>query len=263
VRAYPALVDEGTSVGVAVLESPDAQRESMLAGTRRLLLISAPSPQRHLRERLDGSAQLALATAPGGDATAVAADAVDAAADALIAEAGGPAWDEAGFDRLRGHVVGELHERAFAVVQQAARVLDLRREVLRRLDALTAPAVQEARSDIAAQLSGLVYPGFVSEVGAARLADVERYLEAMLRRLDRLANAPGPDRDRMRVVHELEDLYRERLEEWPPDRPLEPPLSEVGWMLEELRVSQFAQGLGVRGPVSAKRIRQALTRSAR
>jgi ATP-dependent helicase HrpA len=80
----------------------------------------------------------------------------------------------------------------------------------------------------------------------------------MLRRLERLPNAPGPDRDRMSVVHELEDAYERRLEEWPAGRPLSAPLGEVGWMLEELRVSQFAQGLGVRGPVSAKRIRKAL-----
>jgi ATP-dependent helicase HrpA len=223
-----------------------------------LLLLASPGPQRYLRDRLDGAAQLALAAAPHGDAGAAVADIVDAAADALIAEAGGPAWDQAGFDRLRAHVAGNLADRALAVAEQVVRILDLSRDVQRRLESLTAPALADARSDIAAQLGGLVYPAFVHEVGAARLPDLERYLQAMVRRIERLPNAAGPDRDRMRVVQELEHEYHRRLDAWPAARPLPEPLRDVGWMLEELRVSQFAQGLGVRGPVSVKRIRRAL-----
>jgi ATP-dependent helicase HrpA len=66
----------------------------------------------------------------------------------------------------------------------------------------------------------------------------------------------------MRTVHELEAAYRARLDAWPDGRPLPDALGEVPWMLEELRVSQFAQGLGARGGVSAKRIRRALDAAA-
>jgi ATP-dependent helicase HrpA len=98
-----------------------------------------------------------------------------------------------------------------------------------------------------------VYPGFVAATGAARLPDLVRYLNAAERRLERLPSAPAQDRDRQAVVNELEAEYRARRDALP-DRG-----REVRWMLEELRVSQFAQGLGVRGPVSAKRIRRALS----
>jgi len=259
VRAHPALVDEGDAVGVQVLETPQAQAEEMQAGTRRLLLLTGPSGlQRYLREHLDGRAQLALAAGPHGDAAAALADVVHAAADALIAEAGGPAWDAAAFERLRAHVAGNLADRALELAEQAVRILDARREVQQRLTELTADAVRPARDDIARQLSGLIYPGFVTEATAARMPDIERYVQAMLRRLDRLPNAPGPDRDRMRAINELEEAWHARLDEWPEATPLADALSEVGWMLEELRVSQFAQGVGVRGPVSAKRIRRIL-----
>ena len=90
--------------------------------------------------------------------------------------------------------------------------------------------------------------------GAARIADVERYLQAAARRLERLPNAVAVDRHRMNAIHELERAYRERLTT--SSRP--EALREVPWMLEELRVSQFAQGLGTRGPVSSKRIRSAV-----
>jgi len=261
VRGYPALVDEGETVGVRVLETPGAQRAAMAAGTRKLLLLGVPSPIRGVQARLTNAQRLALAGAPHENVGAVLADATTAALDALIAEAGGPAWDPEAFARLRGHVAGRLQAKTAEVVGQMARILDVAREVERHLDALSAPAFEPARRDARAQLARLVRPGFATRTGAARLADVERYLQGAVRRLERLPDATAVDRDRMRAVHELERAYHERLDAWPRGRALPPALRELPWMLEELRVSQFAQGLGTRGPVSAKRIRRALEES--
>ena len=133
------------------------------------------------------------------------------------------------------------------------------RDVERRLEPLArAPALAEARDDVARQLERLVHPGFVAETGAARLDDVERYLRAAARRLERLPDAPGPDRDKLHGVQELEREYAARVDSWPDGRPLPPALRDIPWQLEELRVAHFAQGLGVRGQVSAKRIRRAI-----
>jgi len=139
-----------------------------------------------------------------------------------------------------------------------ARILDAARDVERRLETLSAPAFEPARRDVRAQLARLVFAGFATRTGAARLADVERYLQGAARRLERLPDATAVDRDRMRALGELEQAYRARLEVWPRGRALPAELREVPWMLEELRISQFAQGLGTKGPVSAKRIRKAL-----
>jgi ATP-dependent helicase HrpA len=107
-----------------------------------------------------------------------------------------------------------------------------------------------------------VHPGFATAAGAQRLPDIERYLRAAARRLERLPAAPGPDRDRMRGVQELEAAYARRLAEWPPGRPVPAELRELRWQLEELRVSHFAQALGTRGQVSSKKIRRALEAAA-
>jgi ATP-dependent helicase HrpA len=262
VRGYPALVDEGESVAVRVLETPGAQAAAMAAGTRRLLLLGIPSPIRGVQADLSNAQRLALAGAPHDGVGAVLADATTAALDALIAEAGGPAWDPAAFKRLKGHVAGRLEAKTSEVVGQMARILDAARDVERRLEALSAPAFEPARRDVRAQLARLVYPGFAARTGAARLPDVERYLQGAVRRLERLPDATAVDRDRMRALDELEQAYRSRLEAWPRGRAVPAALREVPWMLEELRVSQFAQGLGTRGPVSAKRIRRALADSA-
>jgi ATP-dependent helicase HrpA len=258
VRGYPALVDEGATAGVRVLDTEAAQAAAMPLGTRRLLLLTAPSPARFVTDRLSNSARLALSTAPHGSLAAVVEDATSAAIDALVTQAGGPVWDEAGFARLRGHVAGELAETTATLVEHVAEILDAAAQVRRRLAALPGAAPAEAREDVARQLGRLVYPGFVTASGAARLPDIVRYLRAADRRLERLPDSPAVDRDRMRTVHELEAELRRRREAWPSGRPLPDGLREAPWLLEELRVSHFAQGLGTSRPVSAKRIRRVL-----
>jgi ATP-dependent helicase HrpA len=219
----------------------------MAAGTRKLIALSVPSPLRAVQRTLGNRELLALAGAPHAGVREVLDDCLVAALDALIEAGGGPAWDEAGYRRLRDHVAGGLVTATEQVVADVIAILDAARDVERRLDAMTAPPLQPARADVREQLDRLVHPGFVAEAGARRLADVERYLAAASRRLERLPAAPAPDRDRMNGVRELEALWVAR------GRP-----EEVRWLLEELRVSHFAQALGVRGPVSAKKVRQLL-----
>ncbi len=246
VSAYPALVDEGETAGVRALETPGAQQAAMRAGTRRLLLLTVPSPLRTVQRGLGTAAALTLAGAPH---EGILDDLLAAAVDALVGEVGGPAWSEHGFDALRAHVASRLPAKAAAVAAQVVEVLDAARELGLRIDALGAdPALQPARLDVAAQLGGLVYPGFVTAAGADRLADITRYLRAAARRLERLPDAVAADRDKLSSIRELEAEFRSR-----PDAD-----REIAWMLQELRVSQFAQGLGVQGQVSAKRIRKAL-----
>jgi ATP-dependent helicase HrpA len=257
-RAFPAVVDEGETVGVRLFESPAEQAGAMHAGTRRLLRLTVRSPIPWVVDRLDTADKLALMTAPHGNVGAALDDALVAALNALVASGGGPAWDAAGFERLRVHVAGSLAEETLATARSLVAALDARREVERRLDALPAAApLQEIRLDVARQLGRLVHPGCAAAAGA-RLPDLARYLQAAAARLDRLPDAAGSDRDRMRTIHELEAAYEGRLADWPAGTPKPPGLYEVRWMLEELRVAQFAPALGAR--VTAKQVRRAIAR---
>jgi ATP-dependent helicase HrpA len=248
VRAHPALVDEGATVGVAVLDTPAGQAEAMRAGTRRLLVLGIPSPAKAVQDRLGTAAALTLAGAPHGGVRAVLEDARDAAVDALVAEAGGPVWDAEAFARLRAHVAGRLVAGTAQVAEAMVAVLDAAREVRLRLDALRGAGLRAVRADVERQLARLVPPGFATRHGAARLGDLQRYLRAAARRLDRLPDALGADAQKMGVVAELEELAATR-----------PDLPDVPWLLEELRVSQFAESVGAKGGASAKRIRRLLT----
>jgi ATP-dependent helicase HrpA len=259
VEAYPALIDEGDGVGVLALETADAQRWAMRAGTRRLLRLTVPSPARAAERGLRGPATLTLAGAPHGSMAAVIDDVIDAAIDALVEAGGGPAWSDAQFELLRERVAAGLLGATTAALGDVVAILETRAAIHRRLAVLSADAsLTPARIDVATQLGSLVYAGFVTATGAGRLGDVRRYLEAAVRRLDRLPDGRAQDSDRMGVVHELEGELRAKLAAWPASRPPPAGLDDVGWMIQELRVASFAQGLGARGQVSAKRIRRAL-----
>ncbi len=252
-------MDRADHVDVEMMESPAAQAAAMRTGTRRLLLLTVPSPARQVVGALDNRAQLLLAAAPHGSLAAVVQDATAAAVDALMDEAGGPAWDAAGFARLRNHVAGALAARTTAIMRDVVEILAARADLHRRMETLVAPPLRDARQDVAEQLGGLVYPGFIAATGAARLPDVVRYLRAADRRLERLPDVVAVDRDRTAAVRALEAELRERSNAYiSAGRPLPAALTEAGWLIQELRVSQFAQALGVRGQVSAKRIRRLL-----
>nr|WP_245645412.1 ATP-dependent RNA helicase HrpA [Pseudonocardia acaciae] len=254
VVGYPALVDAGDSVDVRVLGSLPEQRAAMWRGTRRLLLLAVPSPVRQVRRTLSNTDSLALSGSPHGSVDALLADCLDAAADAVLTRAGGPAWTAQGFDALvaaaRAQLTGELTSVVTAVVP----VLTAATEVRSRLADVRAPGVEPSLADVRDQLAALVYPGFVSATGAARLPDLARYLRAASRRLETLPREPARDRTWMATVHEVRAAYDELLAALPPDRALDPEVTEIRWMIEELRVSFFAQGLRTRYPVSEKRI---------
>ncbi|MFD0687409.1 ATP-dependent RNA helicase HrpA [Actinomadura fibrosa] len=258
VKAFPALTDEGDGVAVRMYETEAEQRRAMWLGTRRLVLLNAPSPVKLIQGRLTNRGKLALSHNPHGSVAALFDDCVTAAADHLIAEAGGPAWDEAGYRALYDRVRADLHDATAAVVAQVERILAESHEIDRRLRGTTSLTLVPALTGVRAHLASLVHPGFVTATGWQRLADLPRYLRAIQVRLDKLPENPGRDRMLAHQVEELEREYEQTLKRLHPSRRDDEPARQVRWMLEELRVSLFAQQLGTRFPVSDKRIRKAM-----
>ncbi|WFE43934.1 ATP-dependent RNA helicase HrpA [Verrucosispora sp. WMMD1129] len=258
VTAYPALVDEGATVGVKVFDSPAEQEAAHWAGTRRLLRLTVPSPAKFLQGRLTNEAKLALSRNPHGGVQALIEDAAGAAIDKLIADAGGPAWDEAGFAALREKVRAELVDTVVAVMDRVRAVLATAYAVQQRLGATRNLAVVAALADVRNQLTGLVHAGFITEAGYARLPDLLRYLTAIERRLDRLPGNPARDKQQQDRVAVVQREYDELLAALPPARRSSQAVRQIRWMIEELRVSIFAQALGTPYPVSEQRIYRAM-----
>jgi ATP-dependent helicase HrpA len=211
---------------------------------------------------LPNDAKLALSRAPHGDVAALVDDVAAAVVDGLVAAHGGPAWDEAGFAALSSAVAAGLGDAVRDVVGLVARVLGAWQTVQSRLRGTASLTLLPSLTDVRAQVDALVYPGFVAATGRARLADLVRYLQAADRRLDRMADNPGRDRALMARVEQARGWYEDAVRRLPPGVSPSAELVEVRWMLEELRVSLFAQPLRTAYPVSEQRIRSALSRAA-
>ncbi|MCD2186128.1 ATP-dependent RNA helicase HrpA [Actinomycetospora soli] len=268
VTAHLALVDEGSTVGVGVFDSALEARDAMRAGTRRLLLRSVPSPARSLVRSLDNRATLrlksAMAESEYRDVADLADDCVAAAVDGLVVALKGPVWTADAFEKLRGDVAARLPAGAAEVLTRAETVLAEAGAVRGALDRLRSRPgsglLDPALEDVRDQLSTLVGGRFVTRWGVVRLPDVARWLRAAAKRLDKLAEAPRRDAELMAEVHAVETTYRTRRRA----AAQEPRTFDrdgwdaVGVMLQELRVSKFAQEVGTAGSVSEQRIAKAM-----
>ncbi len=263
VKGFPALVDEArvsggaATVGMQVFGSEAEQEASMRLGLRRLLMLAVPSPARSIASALGNAEKLALATSPYPSTQALLDDCVAAAVDGVV-EAHGLVWDEAGFTELTARVSKELEERTRSVLHDVGRVLTLWRETDRALSGSADLPMLPALADMKAQVGRLVYRGFVSDVGAVQLRELPRYLSAVQHRREKLPVAVGRDRLLMDQVAAVQDAYLHRVDALPEGRPPSAALRKVRWMLEELRVSLWAQQLGTAHPVSDSRVRKAL-----
>ena len=249
-EVFPAIVDEGDSVAVRVLADPREQARETWDGIRRLLMLTLPAAARALGRLPTAEVREAIATSPYPNEQAWLDDLLRAVFDHLIDTGGGPAWSAEAFAALVDHVREGLSDSLRDTWGGATTVLGLHHHIRQRLEHIEGPGFAEAAADLRAHLSRLVYPGLCTAIGVERLPDVVRYLRAIERRLDTLADDPRRDHQRMLACRRLENEYdslRERVR-WSPE------LEDVGWMLEELRVATFAQQLGTAQPVSEKRI---------
>ncbi len=255
VKAYPALVDEGASVAVRMLDTPAQQEHAMWAGTRRMLRLNLNSPMKFITRSLSNSSKLVLNRNPHGSVAALLEDCVDCAVDSLMAAGGGPSWDETSFAILLEKVRAGLHPAVLDVLTEVEKILRAAIDVETRLADTRGPA--ESLADIRKQFDGLVHPGFVTDTGADRLRNVTRYLRGIERRLEKLPTEPTRDLQRTADIAWITGEYASALASLPPGTS-SPALREVRWMIEELRVSFFAQTLGTAHPVSLKRVTRAL-----
>jgi ATP-dependent helicase HrpA len=259
VKAYPALVDEGTSVAVRLFDTESEQAEAMWRGTRRLILLGVPvNPAKFAADRLSNQQKLALSRNPHGSVQGLFEDCATAAADRLIADRGGPAWDEEAYRKLFDAVRADLVELTARSVQRVQQVLAAWHSCEGRLkDTVSLTLVANAQ-DVKEQLAGLVHPGFVTGAGLKRLPDLMRYLVAADRRLQQMPTAVQRDTMRMEKVREIQAEYAQLLAAQPAGRPVPAAVRDIRWMIEELRVSYFAHALGTAFPVSDKRLFKAL-----
>ena len=264
IRAYPALVDEGSSVAIRLQTSVADQVSAHRAGVRRLVQLGVPSPLAYIQEHLTSAEKLSLGASPYRSTAALIDDALRAVIDEELAASADDArdalpWNRAAFESLRDRVNAGLPDRLFGIVATTAAVLAAAREVDVLIARSSSLQLMAPLADAREQLNALVHDGFIGRTGLARLPRLVVYLRGIVHRVDRLADNLGRDRAWMLEVQQAVELYTAAGGTLPVAADPEPRIREARWMLEELRLSLFAQPLGAQGPISVQRIRKQLS----
>lgn len=258
---YPALLDVEGRVDLELIPPGPAAPARHRLGVRRLLLRQLPQQAELIRKRVLGDRELVLLYYGIGTGEALADDVLLAAADEAFALEP-PVRTRAAFEACLEDGRASLVAAAERLVELARGVLTEYRRITRELDARAALLPEPAAEDLSEQLRALVRPGFLAQTAPRWRAHLPRYLKAAAQRLEKLPQRMPKDAEHQAAVHEAAqrlDAWRER---YPPEWPWPDEIVDYRWLLEELRVSLFAQQLGTSRPVSAKRLEEAWRRAA-
>ncbi|WP_314417044.1 ATP-dependent RNA helicase HrpA [Rothia mucilaginosa] len=255
VNGYPALVDEGSSVGLRIFPTEAEQLHAQRRGIIRLLQLQVPSPVRYVSEHLSHKEKIVFTQNPHGSIDELIRDCTVAALDHLVPHT--PIFTQTEYSELYEHVRAELIETVFDVTKLVAEILSEATALKKAIKKATSLTTMHAVSDVKGQMENLVYPGFVAQTGYDQLVHIPRYLKAAQVRLTKLGPNLHRDNQLMLTVQDLEDSYDNAVKSLPAGTIVPDALRRVNWMIEELRVSFFAQELGTAYTVSEKRIAKA------
>ena len=272
VRGYPALAAGADGkVRLDVLADPALQAREHRRGLAALLAAEIALPEARITSRWPGAQALALAGSPYPDTSALVADVQLASARNLAAKwAAENDLDVADvrtrsqWDELRAWTKQRHEDEVYRISLDVAEICARRAEVDRWIAESRSPALLATLADVKEQVANLVPSGFVSRTPAARLPHIERYLRAAYIRIQKAATNPSGDDALAWQIQDVNDKV-EAAQAAAASRAYDPSaaaaLDEARWMVEELRVSLFAQQLGTNGKVSAKRIAKVLARA--
>ena len=254
--AYPALVDEGTSVSLTLDDTPEAAEASTRRGVVRLIRFALKDALARYEKGAPGYPQAALALKPAIPSERLLADVLDAIADrAYLGDDPIPRTARA-FDEQ----VKRARTRLPAVAEGAFRLLATIATAWHALGGRLAqapPAMARLAAELRAQRDDLVRPGFFSSTPWAQLQHFPRYLEAIDRRWAKARERPEREARHGPQVETWTRRWRERRDRDRAAGRRDPALEDFRWLLEELRVSLFAQELKTPTPVSLKRVEKA------
>ncbi|SUU10947.1 ATP-dependent RNA helicase HrpA [Actinomyces denticolens] len=252
---------------LVILSDAVAQEREHPAGVITLALARAALPTGRITSRWSGGESLMLAASPYRSTEALVADlqlaAARAVAEQWAARTGrrlAEVREKAAFDELAGAMREGLEDEVHRIALIVVRALEARREVQDAVDAHTSLALLTTLQEVREQAAALIADGFIAAAPASRLQHLPRYLKALAMRVERAASSPSAASQDAALAYQarealaLVERARERSADLPPDAAREAALTEARWMVEELRVSLFAQTLGTSQKVSPQRI---------
>lgn len=252
---YPALVEESGSVREGRFSTQAEAEFQHRRALQRLLLQQLAEPAKFLRGKLPGLTELGLLYRELGRVEALVEDILLASLDSCVLEGEDPLpRDGAGLASLAERKRGSWTEHAERLARQTLDVLKLWHGLQKRFKGKIDLSQAVALNDIKQQLANLVYPGFVRETPGAWFKELPRYLKAVELRLEKLGSQVQKDRVWSSELANCWAQYKARADKHAQEGKRDEQLTLYRWLLEEYRVSLFAQQLGTKVPVSDKRL---------
>ena len=265
IKAYPALrkQKQGESVDIVLLDDPILARVQHKIGVYQLIKNAVPSPLKYLQQKLPNKAKLSLYFNPFGQIALLIDDIIMAGIDAIVSEfeqrQGESIRNKSSFQDATELVRANINDRAMSIAMQVEQGLTTANAIQKSCKGkIPLPLINHV-AHIKSHLDSLVYKGFVFDLGESQLSNWIRYLKALRVRADKLKVDPNRDRlNQLEVDKALNALQEVEAKLQRAGQDLHA-LQSVRWMIEEFRVSLFAQQLGTQYPISLKRIKNKLS----
>ncbi len=255
-QGYPALCVEGDSLALRLLDSAERAETAHRAGVRALFMKRFAQQARYCRRGLEGLDRMAIHYRDVDTADALKREFTAAVFDQVFLREAVPRdrehWLAAG-EAGRGEIIPTAEQFR----DRVSAILERQKAVRQRLNAPMGFALLESMQDAREQLDGLIHPGFLLTTPLERLGDLPRYLTGMQRRLERLERDPNRDQAGLASIRPHQQRLAETQARHMRKAIRDPALTTVRWLIEEYRISLFAQELGTRERVSEKRLAQA------
>ncbi len=257
--AFPALSVREGGVQLELFDHAHRQEHAMLEAEVKLLLMSVKAPVSYLEAHLPNRAKLAMYYQPLGSIQDLIGDLTKAAVLQIIAREGGPVWDQRSYEKLLYKVKSDINDTVLDTAKITEQILIRVHELKRMLKGKATLETAYCLSELSSWIDNLIYKGFIADTLPDHLKEIPRYLQAGIERVNRMARDINRDRLYAAKLISLEDRLNGLKTRYPSDL-IPDDLKELKWMLEELRVSYFAQNLGVPCQISEKRILNELER---
>lgn len=257
IKAFPALVKEGNKLHVELLDNETLAQSKHKDAVVELIFKTLPSPIKYLQQKLPNKSKLVMYFNPFGKIDELINDCIRAVIRHRISEHQVPRVQDE-FEAVRESLRGELNDLVLQAALKVEKILLIAHKISKSLKGKVSFDMIQSTGYIKAHLDSLVYKGFVSECGIEKLDDIHRYVQALEKRLEKIKVDVTKDRMNQLELDKLYDLYDKLIDKLAKDMPIPKEISDVYWMIEEFRVSLFAQSLGTKYPISGKRIKQAI-----
>lgn len=255
-RGYPALVDCKESVSIQLFDTIEESDRNTRKALRRLISFAVPDKVKYLNKNLPNIKQMGLYYAPMGKCEELQSDIIDTVIDQAFLGEGELPRTKAAFEKC----LTQGKQQMIAVANELCKLihdtLAENHQLNKKLKGAMHPSWLHALADIKEQLSHLIFKGFINQVPIEWLRAYPRYFKAVNKRLEKLSSAPDRDRQNVLEIQPLWKAYEERKAKHKQQGMVDTQLEKYRWMIEELRVSLFAQELGTQFPISAKRVKK-------